>query len=114
MTLNDIPRTCATPKNGNLLKRAVLYFFVVFQTDKRGSRRDARFAHSSIVTFPLSPCRVAELASLRPDDFARTAWHGRLQEPMRLVDHVFFFAEHDDHHLARIWELRGVSGAAAK
>jgi hypothetical protein len=24
---------------------------------------------------------------------------------MRLVDHLYFVAEHDDHHLARIWEL---------
>ncbi len=31
--------------------------------------------------------------------------HPRLQQPMRLVDHLFFVAEHDDHHLARIWEL---------
>jgi hypothetical protein len=22
---------------------------------------------------------------------------------MRLVDHLYFVAEHDDHHLARIW-----------
>jgi hypothetical protein len=22
-----------------------------------------------------------------------------------LVDHLYFVAEHDDHHLARIWEL---------
>jgi hypothetical protein len=26
---------------------------------------------------------------------------------MRLVDHLFFVAEHDDHHLARIAELVG-------
>ena len=31
--------------------------------------------------------------------------HPRLQSPMRLVDHLYFVAEHDDHHLARIWEL---------
>ena len=24
------------------------------------------------------------------------------------VDHLFFVAEHDDHHLARIWELVNV------
>jgi hypothetical protein len=24
---------------------------------------------------------------------------------MRLLDHLYFIAEHDDHHLARIWEL---------
>lgn len=31
--------------------------------------------------------------------------HPRLRTPMRLVDHLYFVAEHDDHHLARIWEL---------
>src|SRR5262249_2312189 len=31
---------------------------------------------------------------------ARTLLHPRLREPMRLVDHLFFVAEHDDHHLA--------------
>ena len=46
--------------------------------------------------------RVSELdASL----FARQAVHPRLKTPMRLVDHLHFIAEHDDHHLARIWEL---------
>ena len=46
--------------------------------------------------------RVDELdASL----FARTIPHPRLQTPMRLMDHLYFVAEHDDHHLARIWEL---------
>jgi hypothetical protein len=28
-----------------------------------------------------------------------------MKTPMRLVDHLFFVAEHDDHHLARIWQL---------
>lgn len=51
--------------------------------------------------------RQVEVAiKLRAEDFARTAWHPRLQVPMRLVDHLLFIAEHDDHHLARIWELR--------
>jgi uncharacterized damage-inducible protein DinB len=46
--------------------------------------------------------RVDELdASL----FARAIPHPRLKTPMRLVDHLYFAAEHDDHHLARIWEL---------
>jgi uncharacterized damage-inducible protein DinB len=34
-----------------------------------------------------------------------TALHPRLKTPMRLVDHLFFIAEHDDHHLAKIREL---------
>jgi len=46
--------------------------------------------------------RVGELdASL----FARSIPHPRLKQPMRLVDHLYFVAEHDDHHLAHIWEL---------
>jgi uncharacterized damage-inducible protein DinB len=37
--------------------------------------------------------------------FARAILHPRLKKAMRLVDHLYFVAEHDDHHLARIWEL---------
>ena len=42
--------------------------------------------------------------------FERTSLHPRLEQPMRLVDHIYFIAEHDDHHLARIRELRRVLG----
>jgi hypothetical protein len=31
--------------------------------------------------------------------------HPRLNQPMRVVDLLFFVAEHDDYHLARISEL---------
>jgi uncharacterized damage-inducible protein DinB len=37
--------------------------------------------------------------------FVRIIPHPRLKTPMRLVDHLYFAAEHDDHHLARIREL---------
>ena len=46
--------------------------------------------------------RVGELG---PPMFGRTALHPRLKTPMRLVDHLFFVAEHDDHHLAQIWNM---------
>lgn len=42
---------------------------------------------------------------LNPSLFAQASPHPRLKTPMRLVDHLYFVAEHDDHHLARIWEL---------
>jgi uncharacterized damage-inducible protein DinB len=42
---------------------------------------------------------------LNPSLFAQAIPHPRLKTPMRLVDHLYFVAEHDDHHLARIWEL---------
>jgi hypothetical protein len=35
----------------------------------------------------------------------RAIVHPRLKQPMGLLDHLYFVAEHDDHHLARIWEL---------
>ena len=34
-----------------------------------------------------------------------TALHPRLQTPMRLIDSLFFVAEHDDHHVAKIRTL---------
>jgi uncharacterized damage-inducible protein DinB len=37
--------------------------------------------------------------------YSRVLMHPRLRKPMRLVDHLFFVAEHDDHHLASIWGL---------
>jgi len=48
---------------------------------------------------------VDRLGELDPALFARAMLHPRLKTPMRLVDHLYFVAEHDDHHLAKIWEL---------
>lgn len=42
--------------------------------------------------------------------FCRSIPHPRLKTPMRLMDHLFFVAEHDDHHLARIWEMLRPTG----
>jgi len=35
----------------------------------------------------------------------KTAIHPRLQKPMRLIDSVFFIAEHDDHHITKMHSL---------
>jgi len=48
---------------------------------------------------------VVRLDELTPEDFARSARHPRLDQPIRLVDMCLFQADHDDHHLARIHEL---------
>jgi len=48
---------------------------------------------------------IDRVARFPPAMFARTKLHPRLKQPMRLVDHLYFVAEHDDHHLARIWEM---------
>jgi uncharacterized damage-inducible protein DinB len=48
---------------------------------------------------------LEQIKQLEPAHFARTLVHPRLQQPMRLVDHLYFVAEHDDHHLATIWKV---------
>ena len=48
---------------------------------------------------------VERVGNLQPTLYARSLVHPRLKQPMRLVDHLYFVAEHDDHHLARIWEM---------
>jgi len=48
---------------------------------------------------------MERVTALDPAMYSRTALHPRLKTPMRLVDHLYFVAEHDDHHLAQIWEL---------
>jgi uncharacterized damage-inducible protein DinB len=53
---------------------------------------------------------VNRLDSLDAEFFARSAVHPRLNVPMRLVDFVFFQAEHDDYHLSRIHELLKLFG----
>ena len=49
---------------------------------------------------------VNRLDGFEAEIFGRSALHPRLNMPMRLVDMLFFQAEHDDYHLARISELK--------
>ncbi len=49
---------------------------------------------------------VARLDSYDEDFVLRTALHPRLKTQIRVIDLALFIAEHDDHHLARISELR--------
>lgn len=45
---------------------------------------------------------IRHAESLDPELLGRAIPHPRLKTPMRLVDHLYFVAEHDDHHLAEI------------
>ncbi|MDY8137694.1 DinB family protein [Aquimarina sp. 2201CG5-10] len=47
-----------------------------------------------------------KLSKLTEQDIYKTALHPRLKEPMRTMDLFLFVAEHDDHHLARITEIK--------
>jgi uncharacterized damage-inducible protein DinB len=48
---------------------------------------------------------VARLERWDPKRVLVSAVHPRLKQPMRLVDMLYFTAEHDDHHLAHMTEL---------
>jgi uncharacterized damage-inducible protein DinB len=54
---------------------------------------------------------VSRIEEMDEAGVVKSALHPRLQVPMRLVDLVYFTAEHDDHHLASITivarELKG-------
>jgi uncharacterized damage-inducible protein DinB len=50
---------------------------------------------------------VGRLEDLGPSDAGRTAFHPRLERNVNVLDMMFFAAEHDDHHLARITQILG-------
>src|ERR1043165_4281466 len=45
---------------------------------------------------------VDRVGKVTEDLLSRVLLHPRLKQKMRLVDHLYFVAEHDDHHLAAI------------
>jgi uncharacterized damage-inducible protein DinB len=52
---------------------------------------------------------IQKLAQLTEREVFQSALHPRLHTPMRTMDLFLFVAEHDDHHLARMTELAGLS-----
>jgi uncharacterized damage-inducible protein DinB len=56
---------------------------------------------------------VEALSKASPELQQASAFHERLQMPMRLVDCAQFYAEHDDHHALRIRKLRIMLGVDA-
>jgi len=54
---------------------------------------------------------VARVADWSDEALERAALHPRLKQPLRAIDLLFFVAEHDDHHLARVaWLRRELAG----
>jgi len=70
------------------------------------ANHNARALGEILVEFRAARLRLMDrVREFQPGLLARSMLHPRLKQPMRLVDHLYFVAEHDDHHLARIWEL---------
>jgi len=66
-----------------------------------------RLISDILVAFRTVRLRIVDrLARMTTAELSRTALHPRLQQPMSVVDLCFFVAEHDDHHLRTIEELR--------
>jgi len=53
---------------------------------------------------------VARLEEFGIEGAAQSAYHPRLDKPMRVIDLALFIAEHDDHHLAHITQMARRSG----
>lgn len=70
------------------------------------ANHNTRHVQDIAAEFRAARSRLLErVGALPAEALARTILHPRLKQPMRLVDHLYFAAEHDDHHLAVIWEL---------
>jgi uncharacterized damage-inducible protein DinB len=75
------------------------------------ANHNARNIGEILAEFRAARRRLLDRVGALPSEaFGRSMLHPRLKQPMRLVDHLYFAAEHDDHHLALIWELIDASG----
>ena len=78
------------------------------------ARHQSRALHDTVVELGARRARLVEALVSAPAALQRaSAFHERLQTPMRLVDCAQFYAEHDDHHLLRIRALRPLVGVVA-
>jgi uncharacterized damage-inducible protein DinB len=74
------------------------------------ANHNARPLEEILSSFRMERARLLRRVNeLDGEFFTRAIPHPRLKTPMRLMDHLNFVAEHDDHHLATIWELLDVS-----
>jgi len=75
------------------------------------ANHNARDVNDILAEFRAARSHLLDRVGALPSEaFARTMLHPRLKQPMRLVDHLYFAAEHDDHHLAVIWEQIDMRG----
>jgi len=70
------------------------------------ANHNARELRQMLAEFRTARMHLLDRAARFPSSrLSRSILHPRLRQPMRLVDHLYFVAEHDDHHLATIWQL---------
>ena len=70
------------------------------------ANHNARAISGILMDFRKARLELAtKLDALDETEVALSSLHPRLNKQMRIIDWVFFMAEHDDHHLARIHTL---------
>ena len=72
-------------------------------TKTKEARHNEKTLEQLLQAFILERQRLLETAyGLDRNMLGLTSVHPRLQQPMRLIDSLYFVAEHDDHHIAKI------------
>lgn len=85
----------------------VLYAADLQNRRTHDARHNDQACDDVIAGFAAARQRILDRVGAMSDaQLSRTALHPRLQQPMSVVDLCFFVAEHDDHHLATIAEIR--------
>lgn len=75
-------------------------------TKTKEARHNEKSLEQLLQTFITERQRILETAyGLDVHTLGLSSVHPRLQQPMRLIDLLFFVAEHDDHHIAKISSL---------
>jgi N-acetylglutamate synthase-like GNAT family acetyltransferase/uncharacterized damage-inducible protein DinB len=49
---------------------------------------------------------IQQLKQYKGEDFKQSLHHPRLNQPMRIIDLMYFVAEHDEHHLNHIFKIQ--------
>lgn len=74
------------------------------------AQHNNRIITELLAEFAAARSRIVEkLMRMSSAELGRSALHPRLRQPMTVVDLCYFVAEHDDHHLRTIEQLKGVT-----
>ncbi len=93
--LDDYAAGCATLRSADMSNRKT-----------RDARHNERDIKSILAEFRRQRNElVKRLDKLGPGEYEKSSVHPRLGKRMRICDMMYFQAEHDGHHLARIQEL---------
>lgn len=87
-------------------RKAILTTADLNNTKTKEAHHKEKTLEGLMVSFTIERQKILEtIYGFDKEMLARTSVHPRLNQPMRLIDSLFFVAEHDDHHIAAISNL---------